>query len=396
MTRRWSMIAVCVASCCIAVTVRSNTDDSELTQRGVYLNDSFESIEQLARAMRLAQARQWEAAAEAYHAIVEQFGRKLIADGENRYISVAHRANRALSRWPSEGLVVYRNRFEAAAEEKLREAVATMDAAALVSLSVSEWPTVAAGEALDLAGQIAFEQGAFLTAAQRWQHLLDEHPDGNGLRSAELVARSALAYAWAGDGSAAAKLMDRLADDFPNSTGRIGRQEGILLQLVKESAALAPPPAKAADDYWPTAGGGASRTRLIKSDAVASAKLWESSFTPSLLSGRININQQMGQRHKESGYLLAFSPVGADGILYFHDDQKVWAIRAASGHEVFTTPAASKQRELDRRPQYRHEPPPMFAPTLDGDRLYVRLRNGGRPAGRAPATSGATSVSYPG
>lgn len=198
-----------------------------------------------------------------------------------------------------------------------------------------------------------------------------------------------MAYAWAGDQAVAQDLMNRMADDFPDRVGRIGRQEGVLLQLVKEFSASPPPPVRTADDYWPTAGGGPSRTRLIKSDAVVSAKLWELSFNPSLLSGGININQQMGQRHKESGYLLAFSPIGADGILYFHDDQKVWAIRAASGHEVFTTSPRSKQRELDRLPQYRHEPPPMFVPTLDGDRLYVRLRNGGRPAGRVPATRGA-------
>src|SRR6478672_10030727 len=86
--------------------------------QGVYVRDSAVAVEKFALAERMEHLKEWAKSADVYQEILSHYADRVVpsqVDKENRiyqYTSVGSAVQERLSKWPQEGLDVYRGRFE--------------------------------------------------------------------------------------------------------------------------------------------------------------------------------------------------------------------------------------------------------------------------------------------
>lgn len=92
--------------------------------------------------------------------------------------SLLNRAELMLRALPPEAVESYRRRYESLAAQRLAQARKSGDLAELLAISRIYPLTLAAAEAIELAGESAFDQGETALAARLWERLLPTTPTG--------------------------------------------------------------------------------------------------------------------------------------------------------------------------------------------------------------------------
>src|SRR5580765_2872237 len=96
--------------------------------QGVYVRDSAVAVEKFALAERMDRLKEWTKSADVYQEILQKYADRVVpsqVDKENRiyqYASVGAAVQERLSKWPLEGLDVYRARYETEAAGLLQQA----------------------------------------------------------------------------------------------------------------------------------------------------------------------------------------------------------------------------------------------------------------------------------
>ena len=94
----------------------------------VFVRDSASAQEKVALAEKMERLKEWNKSADLYQEVLEKYRDRVIQDGTdskgviNRYTSVTWRVLQRLSKWPQEGLDVYRARYEPKAANLLSSA----------------------------------------------------------------------------------------------------------------------------------------------------------------------------------------------------------------------------------------------------------------------------------
>ena len=136
----WSLFVSCILSIGISAPARAQDAIDDRAQpargnpsslygrdstQGVYVRDSAVAVEKFALAERLEHLKEWDKSADVYMEILQGYPDRVVpsqVDADNKiyqYTSVAAAVQERLAKWPSDGLQVYRTRYEDDAEALL-------------------------------------------------------------------------------------------------------------------------------------------------------------------------------------------------------------------------------------------------------------------------------------
>jgi len=327
--------------------------------QGVYVRDSAVALEKFAQAQRMERLKEWAKAADLYQEVLEKFSDRVVpsqVDKDNniyQYTSVIAAVQQKMSRWPTDGLEVYRSRFEAAASSMLESARADDRAAMQAILSryfATDTAKVAGLRLMDL----YFEAGEFPASAWLGELLLAQHPNLLVERP-RIIYRVALANHMVGDDEKAKAALAELQSKYPNETATI---RGVDTKLVESlTIELAQPASRAqlaANSSWPMFGGSPSHARLSTAAGRPGAKLYQIKLSEPTYNG-MQADQKMTLKQKDvadqnSGASLVVMPVVDRGELFFQDGVKVYAVNIETGSPL---PGWLQSYPGERKGQYQ-------------------------------------------
>lgn len=331
--------------------------------QGVYVRESAVAMEKLALAQRMEAHREWNKSADVYQEILENYPDRVVrvprGAGEPkkappRYVSVAAVVQERLSRWPSEGLDVYRARYETPAATLLREAggagsssstgrAGSDDLSALHRVFARYFVTDSGKAAGLLLVDHYFESGDFAASAWVADRLLRLHPSLVAERPMMLY-RAALAHHLSGNAARAAELLKQLQTDHPHATGQIRGRDVVLADSLAQELKLPAPSnqQQAVADSWPMFGGSPDRARISSASGRPGAKLFSIELSssgggaPKWAQRRLSAEQRKDlelteQRDRESGMMLGVMPAVDRGELFFQDGARLYAVSLESG-----------------------------------------------------------------
>ncbi len=354
-------------------------DDDSADNASVYVGDSFETRSVLFRADRLAEAKRWREAAQAYRQAVEAFADKLVRLDAHTYVGPAAYANRRIAAWPDAGMKVYRLLYADEARRRLDRARSARDLSALLCLAEDCFCTSEGGTAADLAAELAMEAGDFSLARRLYTLLLERHPDRKTF-AGELTGKLALSFAWAGRVERARALLEQIKSEHPEATLQWAGRSRRLTDVIDEAIAHRAPPLDPKGPFaWPTIGGSSKRDHVVGQSVRPSAPLWE--YGPEQGFEPITADLAKQASRAVRGYVradrarqhLSLLPVAAHGNLYLTDSMKVWAVHIADGSEAWPPYAAAKETPRSRTTQARNTPTPLHTCSLHKNRLFVVL-----------------------
>jgi outer membrane protein assembly factor BamB len=314
--------------------------DAKDSNEGVYAPESVNAMDQLSKAQKMERQKEWGKSADFYQELLgsAEYAKKVVPfleDDQHRiyqYISVEEIVMQRLSRWPQEGLEVYRARFEAPATALLEQARG--DDLFTLQQVFSKYFATNSGKAAGLRLMDHYmEAGEFRAAAAIGERLLKWHPSILADRAA-LLYRMALAYHLAGDDASAKSAMQDLGKTDPQAKGTVRGKDVVLADsLAAELARPTPQSTGSAGDSYLTFGGDATRDRVPAVSGTPGAHLYS---IPLSKAARAVGPQAptLDARYKQdvqNGMTLGVMPVVDRGQLFFQDGERVYGLNLESG-----------------------------------------------------------------
>ncbi len=310
---------------------------------GVSVPDSPGAAELLQKARDKEQQKQWKTAAEFYQSALEKYSRRVAAwqiDVENdhfEYAGVGMVVQRRLSKWPEEGLNVYRQLYGQTAADAL---AAATDIAALDHVYLDYFVTDGGAAAGIRLMDLHLEAGRFLAAAWVGQQLLELHP-GLAADRPMVLFRTAMAWHWAGDNAWAEKLFHVLKEKYPAESGSIGGRDVVLADVLAaalRSAAPRPTTRPEDADEWPSFGGDGGGAQVSSSMARPGASNTKIPLVqPALTAPNPQLQEQyrsQDQMDLAMGKGLGVMPAADGGSLFFQDGRHIYAVNADTGRPL--------------------------------------------------------------
>jgi outer membrane protein assembly factor BamB len=304
---------------------------------GVYVRDSAIAMEKLALAKRMERAREWNKSADVYQEILEKYPDRVVQRTEEpqiQYASVTETVRQSLCKWPLEGLLVYRGRYETPAAKLVSDA-GTRNLDKLHEAFSRYFPTDAAKTAGIRLMDVYFEQGDYAAVSQIGKELLNWHPNLIAERPMVLY-RTAIAAKLAGQNDDANRWLTELHNQFPQATGSIrGEDVALADSLTKELSAAQIVHAEV-NDSWLTVGGDESRSKGCSSTVKPGARLysiplmhynWAAIPEP----GQRQQMQRNDEDSRKKGAGLGIMPVVDNGQLFFQDNTRIYALDLDTG-----------------------------------------------------------------
>ncbi|WP_165243569.1 outer membrane protein assembly factor BamB family protein [Paludisphaera soli] len=379
--------------------------------------DSSEAAESLLRnAANHARTGQWSEAVAIYQRVIDQFGDKVarlprdlaaapgrpgaapaIAGREDDftlYVDLRAYCQRTLAGLPAEALAAYRARRDSQAERWYAEGKERRDPTPLRRIVDEAFCTSWGDDALELLGDLAFQDGRFGEAVAMYRRLAPDdpesplnfpHPDPS-VDLPRVEAKKILARAAMGDAEEVAREVEGFAQRRGAASGALAGRKGPLADSLAQAIAadsLAPPAQN--DARWPTFGGAPTRDKVL-ADAVDVGSLqWRATLdkiTPSR-GGYPGFRGPSQGATFPPDRLLGYHPIVLGDQVLVADGSKVLAYNLsdrpdASGEEATANiePAWKYDAEgADAIPQARQ--PAWTAPrhtlTAVGRRIYARM-----------------------
>ncbi|HUU84485.1 MAG TPA: PQQ-binding-like beta-propeller repeat protein [Phycisphaerae bacterium] len=337
----------------------------------VYLDDSFEADEWIAKAARQAAEGDWKEATRNVSRALEEHADKLSRTAPGRFVSLPERANRLIASWPAEGLRAYRRIAEPGAGQQLAAARTDRRIETLLAVADSYFCTVAGAEALKLVGQAALEAGDFPVAVRAYRRLLDDHPDRARLRG-EVTAQLAIAYALGGQAEKARELAaETAAGGDAGSVVWMGESRPVAELIESLLVEVEPVEQPGAGPAWPTFGGHPGRNRAGEFAVAQLAVLWRVDSIGDASGVAETDMSSSFRRALSKGRYLTMNPVVADNTVYVQDSRRVWALHLSSGRVIWRYAGPGDPGEIGL--SVDSEVPRWYAPTVAGARVYACL-----------------------
>ena len=248
-----------------------------------YPDSSDDAEKQLQNAASHARDRQWSEAVQMYQQIIDKYGEKVArlpkdepgvdASGEFvLYVDDRRICHRALARLPAEARAIYRNRVDSLAERWFHDGASRRDAASLRRVVNQAFCSSFGDDALELLGDLAFQNGRFGEALAYYRRLVADdpadafalvHPDPS-VDLARVAAKKLLCRSASGEGPPTEAQLEEFARLYPAAAGSLAGRDGNYAEIVALALAadhLAPP--SLPDDRWPTFAGSLRRTKVV-------------------------------------------------------------------------------------------------------------------------------------
>lgn len=368
--------------------------------------DSSEAAETLLRnAAEHARAGQWAEAITIHQRVIDQFGDKVARlprdpadpnpddDESVLFVDLRDYCQRILAGLPDEARALYRNRVDPQAERWYRQGRDQRDLEALRRVVSRAFCSSWGDDALELLGDLAFQDGRFDEALAHYRRLVADDPDDPlalihpdpSIDLARVAAKKMLCRAAAGR-TVGADELDAFAKRFPGAEGSLAGRKGPLAEIVAEALEadrLAPP--DLGDERWPTFAGSPSRNHVPAESVDVGSLQWRAPLeriTPARPGNPHGLRPAAPNAPAESSRLLGYHPIVVGDQVIVTDGKRVLAYdlsdRADDGEGRTTSvePAWKYDPEAnDAVPQAR-QPVwvlPRHTLTAVGDRIYARM-----------------------
>ena len=355
-----------------------------------------------------AQGEKWSEAIQMYQRVIEQYGNKLAAlpareqDVDRSgdfvlYVDDRWYCHRVIAKLPAEAREIYRKRVDGMAERWYQQGASTRDLASLRRVVDQAFCSSWGDDALELLGDLAFQDGRFGEALAAYGRLVADHPeDASALVHpdpsvdlARVAAKKLLCRAAAGENPPGPADLKDLATRYPGASGKLAGRTGAYAEIVAESLGSDHlGPAHEPDNRWPTFAGSFQRTKLVPGPIDVGSMQWRvdlekvspgrgQAFNPRGGFGGSQVNAPQDR-------LLAFHPIvlgeqvivcdGARVLAYNLNDRPPADTEASALRVV--APVWKYPADDDLQvPQARHTSPgiPRYTLTAFGNRIYARL-----------------------
>ena len=314
--------------------------DAKDSNEGVYAPESVNAMDQLAKAQKMERQKEWGKSADFYQELLTspEFAKRVVPyleDSRHRiyqYISVEEIVMQRLSRWPQEGLDVYRARFEAPASSLLEQARG--DDLFTLQQVFSKYFVTNSGKAAGIRLMDHYiEAGEFRAAAAIGERLLKWHPSILADRAA-LMYRMSIAYHLGGDDADAKSALEDLRKIDPQAKGTVRGKDVVLLDsLADQLAQPAPQATGSASDSYTTFGGDSTRDRIPAVSGTPGAHLYSVPLSKPVRATGPQA-AQLEARYKQdvqNGMTLGIVPVVDRGELFFQDGERIYGLNLESG-----------------------------------------------------------------
>ena len=351
--------------------------------------------------------RQWSEAIKLYQRVIEQFGEKVAklpkdepgTDPSGEFILyVDDRAfcHRCLAHMPPEAREIYRNRVDGVAERWFRQGASQRDTELLRRVVNEAFCSSWGDDALELLGDMAFQEGRFAEALWMYRRLVPDraestfvlvHPDPS-VDLARVAAKKILCRAADGENLPGPADLDAFARLYPRATGALAGRTGSYAKIVAEALGsdhLAQPAQP--DSRWPTFAGSTRRTKIVTGPVDVGSKQWRVELDKISQSRSIGFNspRMMGAMSTPVPFerMLAFHPIVLGDQVIVCDGSQVVAFnlndRPADPDETGTQPIKHAWRypaeNGTRSPQATRNWPgiPRYTLTAIGHKIYARM-----------------------
>jgi outer membrane protein assembly factor BamB len=311
-------------------------------QEGVYVRDSAIAADKFELGKRMERLKEWHKAADVYQEILEKYQDRVVPTLMNdkaqpiRYASVTVAVQERLSRWPNEGLAVYRARYEAAAANLLEQSRRD-DLAALNGVVSRYFVTDTARDAGRQLLELYLESGEFSAAGWLGDRLLQFHPN-LGPDQGAILLRTMLAHHLDGNADAAGKYFEQIRTQHADEKMTLAGQTVNLAKFAAEAISQKPPTARGdASDSWVTVGGDMTRSLVSSASGQPGARVYKAAVPgPTFIGNNELVRKQMAElweatRTSPTGVAINVMPVADRGQLFFQNGYRVFAISLESG-----------------------------------------------------------------
>lgn len=346
--------------------------------------------------------RQWAEAIDIYQRVIQQYGDKVAklpkedpaADptGESvLYVDLRQFCQRRLAALPAEARAVYRNRVDAQAERWFKQGAAERDRALLRRVIEQAYCSSWGDDALDLMGDLAFQDGRFDEALSLYRQLVpDNEADRAGLvypdpelDLARVAAKKLLCRAARGDNPPTPADVEAFAKAYPGASGSLAGRNGPYARTLAEALKLdhLAPPAQP-DERWPTFAGAPSRNKVVSSAIDVGSLQWK----VELPAVEPNSNAQrmpgrgMGFAAPQAtpDRLLAYHPIVLGDQVLVCDENRILAfnLNDRPGSRSKSIEPAWKRDGANNGVSHARKPVagiPRYTLTAYGDRVYARM-----------------------
>jgi outer membrane protein assembly factor BamB len=258
--------------------------------------DSSDPAETLLRsAASHAKDGQWAEAIGIYQRIIDQYGDKVARlprekgeEGQGTeyvlYVDLRCYCHRSLAKLPAEARAIYRNRVDSMAERWYREGESHRDPVPLRRIVELAFCSSFGDDALELLGDLAFQDGRFGEALGMYRQLVLDRPEDTfslahpdpSVDLARVAAKKLLCRVAAGEKIAAAAEIDAFSKRFPGASGALAGRKGPYAAILADSIRsdkLAPP--SQPDSRWPTFAGDFSRNKIVPDPIDVGSLQWK-------------------------------------------------------------------------------------------------------------------------
>lgn len=258
--------------------------DSLFSRFGDVIGDR--AAQDIRSAERAASACEWDKAIQLLDGTAERYGRRLLPEADDPELlgDVLSRIDRIILSWPAEGQRVYRQRVDPLAR-RAREAASSAggDLTGAVEAARRYMNASDGADVADAAAQRALEAGQFVLATDLWGDLLDRADRRGGASQpvAPLLARLALASAWAGRVRQSDALLGRLVREFPAEPNCFASAPsgGTLADWVRANARPILAASAVGGNDLPMIGGSPARVGFPASQPAPQSVLWTRPYT---------------------------------------------------------------------------------------------------------------------
>ena len=368
----------------------------------VYFDSSHQANALLRNAENLVRAGSFAEAIEIYQRVSQQYGDKVVevageenAGTESRLsINARRESQRRIAALPPDARTLYRNRVDSQAELWYRQGLRDRDRVVLRRVVDQAFCSSWGDDALDLLGDLAFQEGQFAEALSAYSQLLPERaPGGAGLvhpdpsvSMARVAAKKLLCRAAIGENPPTVAELSEFARAYPaaDATTFAGRRGPIARDLIEavRSDHLGPPPQT--DGRWPTFAGSPTRDRIAQGPIDVGSLQWRVPLAPINPSrGAINRQRTMSSSSPAipSDRLLAYQPIIVGDQILVAGETRITAFdlnirlgEASNGGVAQPEMAWQTTNLAESLPTSRQTTGiPRYTLTAVGNRVYARM-----------------------
>ncbi|WP_417375837.1 PQQ-binding-like beta-propeller repeat protein [Gimesia maris] len=189
--------------------------------------------------------QQWEDAVKILIQISDEYGDSLYPESAGRYLRVSEYCQNLLAGFPPEAIAIYREKVDPRAKRWYEEALANSSEQPLVNIAEQALMSSYGDDALNLLGELAWEQGQLAEARSCWRKLIPRtasdspvydaglfHYPDTDLPVPEILARLILVSFFEGNFRQADFEYRQFRKKFPETDGKLAGKEGNLSALL--------------------------------------------------------------------------------------------------------------------------------------------------------------------